>query len=135
MESTQRWNKKIFSLLLEKAKGDRSWRQFAFDSGISYVQMRKLSGMTQENPPRPKLIKKIALAAWNDIDLEDLLYAAGIFPPDTRKKVKRQKSDTFLDRFRALTPKGRSSVEDYIAFIADRESERMSEKQTKQNKD
>ncbi len=135
MESTQRWNKKIFSLLLEKAKGDRSWRQFAFDSDISYVQMRKLSGMTQENPPRPKLIKKIALAAWNDIDLEDLLYAAGIFPPDTRKKVKRQKSDTFLDRFRALTPKGRSSVEDYIAFIADRESERMSEKQSKQNKD
>ena len=135
MESTQRWNKKIFSLLLEKAKGDRSWRQFAFDSGISYVQMRKLSGKTQENPPRPKLIKKIALAAWNDIDLEDLLYAAGIFPPDTRKKVKRQKSDTFLDRFRALTPKGRSSVEDYIAFIADRESERMSEKQSKQNKD
>ena len=121
--------------MLEKAKGDRSWRQFAFDSGISYVQMRKLSGMTQENPPRPKLIKKIALAAWNDIDLEDLLYAAGIFPPDTRKKVKRQKSDTFLDRFRALTPKGRSSVEDYIAFIADRESERMSEKQSKQNKD
>lgn len=135
MESTQRWNKKIFSLLLEKAKGDRSWRQFSFDSDISYVQMRKLSGMTQENPPRPKLIKKIALAAWNDIDLEDLLYAAGIFPPDTRKKVKRQKSDTFLDRFRALTPKGRSSVEDYIAFIADRESERMSEKQSKQNKD
>lgn len=135
MESTQRWNKKIFSLLLEKAKGDRSWRQFAFDSDISYVQMRKLSGMTQENPPRPKLIKKIALAAWNDIDLEDLLYAAGIFPPDTRKKVKRQKSDTFLDRFRALTPKGRSSVEDYIAFIADRESERMSEKQSKHNKD
>lgn len=135
MESTQRWNRKIFSLLLEKAKGDRSWRQFAFDSGISYVQMRKLSGMTQENPPRPKLIKKIALAAWNDIDLGDLLYAAGIFPPDTRKKVKRQKSDTFLDRFRALTPKGRSSVEDYIAFIADRESERMSEKQSKQNKD
>ena len=135
MGSTQRWNKKIFSLLLEKAKGDRSWRQFALDSGISYVQMRKLSGMTQENPPRPKLIKKIALAAWNDIDLEDLLYAAGIFPPDTRKKVKRQKSDTFLDRFRALTPKGRSSVEDYIAFIADRESERMSEKQSKQNKD
>lgn len=135
MESTQRWNKKIFSLLLEKAKGDRSWRQFAFDSDISYVQMRKLSGMTQENPPRPKLIKKIALAAWNDIDLEDLLYAAGIFPPDTRKKVKRQKSDTFLDRFRALTPKGRISVEDYIAFIADRESERMSEKQSKQNKD
>ena len=43
--------------------------------------------------------------------------------------------DTFLDRFRALTPKGRSSVEDYIAFIADRESERMSEKQSKQNKD
>ena len=135
MESTQRWNKKVFSLLLEKAKGDRSWRQFAFDSGISYVQMRKLSGMTQENPPRPKLIKKIALAAWNDIDLEDLLYAAGIFPPDTRKKVKRQKSDTFLDRFRALTPKGRISGEDYIAFIADRESERMSEKQSKQNKD
>ena len=63
------FNKKIFAILLEHAKGERSWRQFSFDCDISYVQMRKLAQATQENPPRPKLIKKIADHSFGDIDL------------------------------------------------------------------
>ena len=47
-----RFSKKIFAILLERAKGDRSWRQFAIEADISYVQMRKLAQGTQENPPR-----------------------------------------------------------------------------------
>jgi hypothetical protein len=80
---TSKWNKKIFSMLLEQAKGVRSWRQFASDCGISYVQMRKLAQGTQENPPRPKLIHKIASNAFNEIDLEDLMFAAGVSVPDS----------------------------------------------------
>ena len=54
------FNKRIFSLLLEQAKGDRSWRQFSIDCDISYIQMRKLALGQQENSPRKKLIHKIA---------------------------------------------------------------------------
>ncbi len=124
MEST-RWNKKIFALLLEKAKGDRSLRQFSFDSDISYVQMRKLYYMTQENPPRPKLIKKIANACWNEVDLEDLLYAAGVFPTDTRIHRENDLSPAGIaDKVRALSPKSKKSAEDFISYLAEKESQK-----------
>ena len=90
-----RFSKKIFSLLLERAKGDRSWRQFAMESDISYVQMRKLAQGTQENPPRPKLIKKIADHSFNDIDLEDFMFAVGITLPD---KIGRAQKRSLADR-------------------------------------
>ena len=64
MAENTRWNKKIFAMLLEQAKGVRSWRQFATECDISYVQMRKLAAMEQENPPRPKLIRKITANAF-----------------------------------------------------------------------
>ena len=44
------FNKKIFALLLERAKGERSLRRFSMDCDISYVQMRKLYYGEQENP-------------------------------------------------------------------------------------
>ena len=50
MAENNRWNKKIFAMLLN---------EFAADCDISYVQMRKLALGTQENPPRPKLIRKV----------------------------------------------------------------------------
>lgn len=125
METNTRWNKKIFSILLDRAKGDRSLRQFAFDSDISYVQMRKLVYMTQENPPRPKLIKKIANAAWNEVDLEDLLYAAGIFPADTRVREEHESSPAGIaEKVRALSPKSRKSAEDYINYLASKDSDK-----------
>lgn len=125
MDNSTRWNKKIFSILLERAKGDRSLRQFAFDSDISYVQMRKLVYMTQENPPRPKLIKKIANAAWNEVDLEDLLYAAGIFPADTRVREEADSSPAGIaDKLLTLSPKNRRSAEDYINYLAQKDSEK-----------
>lgn len=125
MDNSTRWNKKIFSTLLERAKGDRSLRQFAFDSDISYVQMRKLVYMTQENPPRPKLIKKIANAAWNEVDLEDLLYAAGIFPADTRVREEADSSPAGIaEKLMTLSPKSRRSAEDYINYLAQKDSEK-----------
>ena len=43
MKKSQPFNRKIFAMLLEKAKGERSSKQFAADCGISYVQLHKLS--------------------------------------------------------------------------------------------
>jgi hypothetical protein len=53
-----RFRKNILSLLLEKARGERSLRQFAIECDISYVQMRKLVLCAQENPPAPSLSRK-----------------------------------------------------------------------------
>ena len=88
-----RFSKKIFAILLERAKGDRSWRQFAIEADISYVQMRKLAQGTQENPPRPKLIKKLAEHSFNDIDLEDFMFAVGMTVPDRAGAQKRPLAD------------------------------------------
>ena len=120
MAEKSQWNKKVFAILLERAKGVRSWRQFASECGISYVQMRKLASMSQENPPRPKLIRKVTDNAFNDIDLEDLLFAAGMNTSDrsfSRKQPEQPQEETAYDRFRALPARDRRIVEEYIDFL------------------
>lgn len=103
-------------MLLERAKGVRSWRQYASECDISYVQMRKLSMMEQENPPRPKLIRKLADNAFDDVDLEDFLFAAGL-NHTSRSLSKSKESDTAIDHLRSLPPKDRKSAEDFIEFL------------------
>ena len=97
-----RFSKKIFAILLERAKGDRSWRQFAIEADISYVQMRKLAQGTQENPPRPKLIKKLAEHSFNDIDLEDFMFAVG-----RAKAPPRRPSSSWMRIARCLRGSGK----------------------------
>lgn len=105
-------------MLLTEAKGVRSWRQFASDCGISYVQMRKLALGTQENPPRPKLIRKVALHAFGEIDLEDLMFAAGINPADSRPmRDAAVRSENPYDKYRALPLKERKTVDAFIEFL------------------
>lgn len=116
MAENTHWNKKIFAMLLEQAKGVRSWRQFAAECDISYVQMRKLATMTQENPPRPKLIRKITANAFGDIDLADLMFAAGLGGTDNAL-ASRAKPETAYDRFRSLPAKDRRTVEEFIDFL------------------
>ncbi len=118
MAENTRWNKKIFALLLNEAKGVRSWRQFAMDCDISYVQMRKLALGEQENPPRPKLIRKVAAHAFGEIDLEDLMFAAGIHIGES--KVGRSDSpdaDNPYERYRSLSVKDRKTVDKFIDFL------------------
>ncbi|MCH5182680.1 MAG: hypothetical protein J1E00_00760 [Oscillospiraceae bacterium] len=120
MAENTHWNKKVFAILLERAKGVRSWRQFAAECGISYVQMRKLASMSQENPPRPKLIRKVTDNAFNDVDLEDLLFAAGMSNSGrqrVRKQAEQPQEETAYDRFRALPARDRRIVEEYIDFL------------------
>ena len=116
MAENTRWSKKIFALLLTEAKGVRSWRQFAIDCGISYVQMRKLALGTQANPPRPKLIRKVADHAFGDVDLEDLLFAAGMNPP-ALKAVPEQKVPV-SEKYAALPASDRRTVDSFIEFLS-----------------
>ncbi|MBQ3229866.1 MAG: hypothetical protein IJB49_02485 [Clostridia bacterium] len=118
MAENTRWNKKIFAMLLTEAKGVRSWRQFAADCDISYVQMRKLALGTQENPPRPKLIRKVALHAFGEIDLEDLMFAAGINTADVRPpRDASDRTENSYDKYRALPLKERKTVDAFIEFL------------------
>lgn len=136
MAENTNWNKKIFAILLERAKGVRSWRQFASECGVSYVQMRKLASMSQENPPRPKLIRKLADHAFGDIDPEDLLFAAGMSTsarPLSRKKLPPQE-ETAYDRFRALPARDRRIVEEYIDFLTQKRLSEQQEKSDQQEK-
>ena len=111
-----RWNKKIFAMLLAEAKGVRSWRQFASDCDISYVQMRKLALGTQENPPRPKLIRKVALHAFGEIDLEDLMFAAGIHTADASLHD-TDYVESPIEKYRSLPYKERKTVDKFIEFL------------------
>ena len=124
MAENNKWNKKIFAILLSEAKGVRSWRQFAMDCDISYVQMRRLALGTQENPPRPKLIRKVAENAFGDIDLKDLLFAAGIKIGDT--KIVREstiESETNFEKYQSLSPKDRRTVNAFIDFLYSQKNE------------
>lgn len=114
-----RWNKKIFAMLLTEAKGVRSWRQFASDCDISYVQIRKLALAIQENPPRPKLIRKVAAHAFGEIDLEDLMFAAGIHTGDYLifRDSPEEVTITPYDRYRSLPSKERKMVDKFIEFL------------------
>ncbi len=131
-----KWNKKIFAMLLNEAKGVRSWRQFASDCDISYVQMRKLALGTQENPPRPKLIRKVAAHAFGEIDLEDLMFAAGIYIGENmviRENVQENVSP--YDKYRALPIKDRKTVDKFIEFLLAEANKADAESQHQQNGD
>ncbi len=117
MAENHRWNKKIFAMLLVEAKGVRSWRQFAADCDISYVQMRKLALCTQDNPPRPKLIRKVAAHAFGEIDLEDLMFAAGIYTGESMTVRENSESESPYFKYRALSNKDRKTVERFIDFL------------------
>ena len=115
------FNKRIFSILLEKAKGERSWRQFAMDCDISYIQMRKLALMQQENPPRMKLIGKVAANAAGGVTEEDLLFCcAGAKRPDKKESETARLGELFFDKFQALSMGQRKMVLDFIDFLSNR---------------
>ncbi len=105
-------------MLLEEAKGVRSWLQFSSDCGISYVQMRKLAQCEQENPPRPKLIRKVASQAFGEVDLEDLMFAAGVRTGDmTVRNDKADQTSNSYAKYRSLPLKDRRTVDKFIDFL------------------
>lgn len=114
----EKFNKKIFSILIDKARGERSVRRFASECGISYLQMRKLISCEQENAPGLKLIKKLAENSENGIDVEDYLYAAG----ETGKTQDSSadiapREKLLIQNYNSLSSKQQKTVDDFIDFL------------------
>ena len=123
--STNAFNKKLFALLLDLARGERSWRRFAEDCGISYVQMRKLATCKQENPPRIKLIRKIASNSQADVSIDDLLFVSGALS-DTKSTFSPssamiKQGDIFYEKYLSLSMGQRKMINDFIDFLSGRE--------------
>ena len=124
---SKEFNKKIFSILLDISRGDRSWRQFATDCEISYVQMRKLATCKQENPPRVKLLKKIVDNSAGEIEMEDYLFAIGFQPDDSFKQSLPlstnliKQGDAFFEKYLSLSMGQRKMINDFIDFLSGRE--------------
>ena len=114
------FNKKIFIMLLEKAKGNRSTRQFAADCGISYVQLHKLEMGLQDNPPGRQLLIKLTENSDADIELEDFLFVCGLDKElansknVTKRKSKSLDIQSLYDR---LSQGQKKTVYDFIDYL------------------
>lgn len=114
----RRFNKRVFAILVEKAKGERSVRRFASESGISYLQLRKLMMCEQENPPGIKLITKLAENSINNVEIEDFLFAAGEYESkDTSIPEITPKIKLLIDNYTSLSSKQQKTVDDFIDFL------------------
>ena len=123
MAENNRWNKKIFAMLLAEAKGVRSWRQFAADCDISYIQMRKLALQQQKNSPRLKLMTKIAGNAAGGITVEDLKFCSGegqLSEEKAKNSAATRSGELFSDKFQSLSMGQKKMVLDFIDFLVNR---------------
>jgi len=111
------FNKRIFALLLEKARGERSIRSFANECGISYVQLHKLEKCAQENPPGKKLLLKLAENSENGIEYEDYLFAAGYDLDKEEKKEKQKKSADIQSKYDMLSAGQQKTVYDFVDYL------------------
>ena len=118
MKTKQPFNKKIFALLIEKAKGDRTVKQFANDCGISYVQLHKLELGAQENAPGIKLITKLAQNSAGGIELEDYLLAAGKNSASAEKKTPKKKALDIQGLYESLSASQQKTVYDFMDYLA-----------------
>lgn len=112
------FNKRILSILIDKARGERSVRKFAQDCNISYLQMRKLLLCEQENPPRMKLITRLAENSEGRVELEDYLHAIGAFTDTGEAPAEiTPKEKMLLSNYNNLSSKQQKTVDDFISFL------------------
>ena len=111
------FNKKIFALILEKARGEASTRDFANRCGISYVQLHKLEKCAQDNPPGKKLLKKLAENSENGIEFEDFLFASGYDLENEEEKHKQRKSVDIQTMFNMLSSGQQKTIYDFTDYL------------------
>lgn len=113
-----RFNKKILSLLIEKAAGNRTLKKYATDCGISYMQVRKLFLCAQENPPRKALITKLSSCADNGITYEDFAFACGVEDQNFEKSTQPEgKYDILAHKISKLSSGQKKTAMDFIDFL------------------
>lgn len=114
------FNKKIFIMLFEKARGSRTTKKFAEDCGISYVQLHKLEQGLQDSPPGRRLLIKLAENSEADIELEDFLFVCGL-DKDTKEKsvstVRKSKSLDIQSLYDRLSQGQKKTVYDFIDYL------------------
>ena len=118
MKKSKPFNKKIFAMLLEKARGERTTKQFANDCGISYVQLHKLELCNQENAPGITLMTKLANNSAGGIELEDYLLAAGSLKDESDKVQKKKKSLNIQELYDSLSSSQQKTVYDFMDYLA-----------------
>lgn len=118
MKKTRPFNKKIFAMLIEKARGERTTKQFANDCGISYVQLHKLELCGQENAPGIKLMTKLANNSAGGIELEDYMLAAGRRDDEDEKVLKKKKSLDIQEMYENLSTSQQKTVYDFMDYLA-----------------
>lgn len=118
MKKSQPFNRKIFAMLLEKAKGERSSKQFAADCGISYVRLHKLELGAQLGAPGLKLITKLANNSAGGIELEDYLLAAGKTSVSEQKPVKKKKTLDIQQMYENLSASQQKTVYDFMDYLS-----------------
>ena len=112
------FNKKIFSMLISRACGTRTLHKFAEETGISYVQMRKLYSCLQENPPGKKLIKKLSENSLCGVEYEDYIFAAGLDEENHDKCEFSQKEVAIIEKLRNMSSGQRRTAEEFIEFLS-----------------
>ena len=105
-------------MLLEKARGERTTKQFANDCGISYVQLHKLEICGQENAPGIQLMTKLANNSAGGIELEDYMLAAGRTRSGEEKEQKKKKSLDIQELYDSLSSSQQKTVYDFMDYLA-----------------
>lgn len=94
--------------------------------------MRRLAQAEQENPPRPKLIKKIADGSY-DVLLEDFMFTIGVQPIESKRMIvspaseerRASKPDTAPESYKSLTLKQQRLVDEFCAFLKSKNEDSM----------
>ena len=114
------FNKKILTILIEKARGERTTRKFAQDCGISYVQLHKLELGLQDNPPGRKILTRLAENSAADIDVEDFMFACGVTekePCEKKESVPKSKSLDIQSLYGRLSKGQQKTVYDFVDYL------------------
>ena len=114
------FNKRIFIMLFEKARGNRTTRKFAQDCKISYVQLHKLEQGLQDSPPGRQLLIKLTENSEADIELEDFLFACGLEDKQEKKvsvPSKKSKSLDIQSLYDKLSQGQKKTVYDFIDYL------------------
>ena len=114
------FNKRIFIMLFEKARGNRTTRKFAQDCKISYVQLHKLEQGLQDSPPGRQLLIKLTENSEADIELEDFHLACGLEDKQEEKTgmpSKKSKSLDIQSLYDKLSQGQKKTVYDFIDYL------------------
>lgn len=116
INQTPYFNKEALSILLEKAKGDRSLNQFGLRSRVDAGYLSRLINQKVENPPSPEILMKIGDVAHNGVTYEELMKVVGYITNAEQGNVAKELKDEYYYIAKELQDND-ISIEDIRALI------------------